>query len=106
MLGGGLGCVESLERAVMAFVETPRSALRDPHRLHDVEGDPCRADGAFQQRGVGEIEFELLRVHEATGLFCLVAAAFAEVDVDPPREAVLLVPGALTVPKQYESIHG
>src|SRR5213078_4488359 len=45
---GRLGLVESLERAVMPFVEPPGARDRNPHQVHLIERDPERADGALE----------------------------------------------------------
>ncbi len=59
VLGRGLGLVETLQRAVVPLVEAPGAMHRDPHQVHLVERDPQRADGAFEDRRVGDIEREV-----------------------------------------------
>src|SRR3954453_5368562 len=103
--GRRLGLVQALQPAVVALVQAPALDLRQPHHVELVEDDPERADGALQDRGVGEVEAQALGLQEAPGEARLLDAALAEVDVDPAGEAVLLVPVALAVAHHHEDGH-
>ena len=106
VFGGGFGLVEALQGAIMAFVEAPVDGGGQPHAVHFVEGQPEGADGAFEHRGIGDIEFEAGLFEHAAGFACFGSAFFSQVDVHPAGEAVFLVPGGFTVTEQYEFVHG
>src|SRR3954451_20770171 len=103
--GRCLGLVQALQAAVVALVQLPALELRQPHHVELVEDDPERADGALQDRGVGEVEAQALGLQEAPREARMLDAALAEVDVDPAGEAVLLVPVALAVAHHNEDGH-
>src|SRR5262245_60346154 len=104
--GGNFSLVQALQRAVVPLVQPPGTVYRYPHHVELVESNPERADGAFQHRGVGDIEFILLGRHQTPGLAGLNAPYIAEIDVGPPREPVFPVPDTFTVTKQDEPVHG
>src|SRR5262245_48400881 len=103
---GRLGFVQSLERAVVALVQAPALFLANPHRVHRVERNPQRSNRALQDRGVGDVENVPAFRHQPPRLGRLLAAAVGQIDVGPPGEPVLLVPGALAVTKKNEVMHG
>ena len=55
-LGGGLRLVQPLKGAVVALVEPPVVADREPHQVHLVEHDPEGADRPLEHGDVGEVE--------------------------------------------------
>ena len=56
ILGGGLGLVQALQGAVVPLVQPPVAHDRQPHQIEVVEDDPQGADGAFEERRVGDVE--------------------------------------------------
>ena len=102
----GLGLVESLQRAVVAFVEPPAALHRDPHPVHGVEHDPEGADGALEHRGVGDVHRDAGGEQFAAGARGLRAALFREVDIGPAREQVIDVPDALAMTDEDEFADG
>ncbi len=84
----------------MAFVQAPVEGHRQPHPIHLVERQPERADGPFQDRGVGNIEIEAGRSQGAPGLARFDDALFGQVDIDPAGKAVFLIPGGFAVAQQ------
>ena len=63
----GLGLVQSLERAIVAFVESPTSLDGKPHAIEFIQGDPHRPDRPLQERGVHDVEVELVFGQETAG---------------------------------------
>ena len=104
VLRGRLGLVQTLQPAVVTFVQAPVVAHGQPHHVHLVEGDPERADRALQHRDVREVESVTERLQEPAGLARFLAAEVGQVDVGPAGEAVLLVPGAFPVPDQHDLV--
>ena len=51
-----LGLVQSLQRPVVALIETPAVVHGDPHQVESVEHGPQRSDGALQDGSVGDVE--------------------------------------------------
>src|SRR6185503_1578987 len=106
MLRRGLGLIQALQRAVMAFVEPPRAMDRNSEEVHLVKCDPQRADGALQHRRMRDVELEFFGGHHPAGLARFLAALVAQVDVGPPGKSVFTVPRAFAVAKENESEHG
>ena len=106
ILGGGLGLVQALQGAVMALVQAPGHADRGVHGVHRVQGDPQGADGALEQRGIGQVEGIAFFLEQFAGLAGLFAAGVGQVDVGPAGEAVFQVPLAFAVAHQNEFMHG
>ncbi len=100
MLLDRLRLVQSLQRAVVALVQTPAALDRHPHAVGGVQDQPQRADRALQHRGKGDLRLELLALQFAAGLCRLLAPQIAQVDVMPAGEQILDVPGALAVTDQ------
>ncbi len=71
----------------------------NPHQIELVEHDPQGPNGALQNRRVRDVENESLLLQIAAGAARLGDALLGEIDVGPAREAVLPVPGALSVPQ-------
>ena len=106
VFGGGFGLVQTLEGAVMAFVEAPVFFDRDSDEVEFLEDGPEGVERALQERGVGDVEREPLFFEKLAGGFGFQAALVAEVDVGPAGEAVFVVPGAFAVADENELIHG
>ena len=100
VLLGGLLLVETLESAVVAFVESPGASDRNPQASHGIEGKICGADGPGLHRGMQHGGGHPGGSHGATGGTGLGAALLGEVGVVPTGEEVLEVPGALTVAEE------
>lgn len=104
-LCGGLGFVEALERAVVAFVETPVLFHGNPDLIELGQDAPERVEGAFQDRHIGDVEGEALLFQKLAGSFRLGAAFVAEFDIVPASEAVFFVPGAFAVADEDKFMH-
>ncbi len=102
VLGGGLGLVEALQGAVVAFVQAPVADHRYPHPVHFVEHQPQRANGAFEYRRERDVELIAHLAEQLAGVNRLPDSLFGEVDVFPAREQVLEVPVTLAVTTEYE----
>ena len=103
--GGGL--VQSLQRTVVALVQTPAAAHRNPVAIATVEGKIGGVDGAAQQRGVEHRRQQPLRGQQLCCFPGLGLALLVDVDVHPPGEQILRVPFALAVAEQDQlSGHG
>src|SRR5688572_7938022 len=99
----GLRLVEPLQRAVVTLVQTPAALDRKPHLVELIERDPERADRPLEHRGERLVEGDALGAEQTSGLLRLEQALRRKIDVDPAREQVLEVPGALPVSQQYQS---
>src|SRR5689334_16639834 len=84
----GLRLVESLQRAVVAFIQAPAIFYRQPHAIHLVECDPQCADGALEQRGIGVVEADARGFQFAAGLAGFFAALVGKIDIGPASEQV------------------
>src|SRR5262249_41078210 len=69
------------------------------------EHDPQSADGALQERGVGNVEGIAVRGEKPGGLVRLRGPLGREVDVGPAGETVLQIPDALPVPEEDQLDH-
>src|SRR5690242_16828092 len=97
VLLGRLGLVASLKVAVMALVEAPMPASRDPEAVDDLEGEVRRPDRPLLERGVHDVRREAGVEQEPPCRTRFLLALGREVDVVPPCEQVELVPLALPV---------
>ena len=103
--GGGL--VQPLQRAVVALVQTPAAAHRNPVAVAAVECQVGGVDGATQQRRVQHRRQQPLRGQQFRRFPGLGLTLLVDVDVHPPGEQVLCVPFALAVTEQDQlSGHG
>jgi len=103
VLVDGLLLVEALEGAVVTLVELPRLVGGDPHEVGLLEDVPQSADGALQERGVGNAGLETLGLDELTSLNDLLVALGTERDIDPSGELVLQIPRRLSVTDKDKS---
>ncbi len=104
-LRGRFGFVQPLQRAVMALVQAPGMAHRDPHQVHPLQRKPERLDGAFQHRCIRAIEDEAGLLQHLAGALRFLHAALREVHVGPAGEAVFHVPDRFTVAQQNDFMH-
>ncbi len=98
----GLLLVLALQRAVVALVEPPVAADRNPVPVRDVEGDVRRGDGSPQQRGVQHIRQHLVLAQQFAAALGLGLTFLRQRYVHPAGEQVLGVPRALTMPQQHQ----
>ena len=103
VLVDGLLLVEALEGAVVTFVELPCLVGGDPHEVGLLEDVPQSADGALQERRVGNGGLEALGLDELTGLDDLLVALGTERDIDPSGELVFQIPCGLSVTDKDKS---
>mmetsp|Transcript_62039 Transcript_62039/g.146951 ORF Transcript_62039/g.146951 Transcript_62039/m.146951 type:complete len:261 (+) Transcript_62039:2422-3204(+) len=106
VLLGHVGLVQALQRAVVAFVQAPGVAHRQPGAVHLVQAVPQRPDRALEHRGVGDVEVVAGFLQQPAGLLGLLDAGGRQVDVGPAGEAVFQVPGRFAVADQDELVHG
>ena len=104
-LGRGLGLVEALQRAVVALVQAPVVADRQPRAVHLVERVPERPDRALEHRRPGAIELVALLAQQPASRAGLLDAGRREVDIGPAGEPVRQVPGRFAVAKENELVH-
>ena len=81
--------VLALERAVVALVEPPVAAHRDPVPVRRVEREVRGGDRAPQHRGVDDVGQQAGLAHQLAAADRLGAALVGEVDVDPAGERFL-----------------
>src|SRR3954451_209366 len=101
----GLRLVQTLQRAVAALVQLPALGHRNPQLVERVERDGQRLDRALEHRGERDIERVSTVAQQASCLQRLGATPFGEVDVVPAGKSVFLVPRALAVAEQDDSVH-
>src|SRR5258706_2985011 len=89
--------VQSLQRAVVAFLEAPVALDRQPQPVQFLEDQPLRADRALEHRGVDDIGYRPGRCDFAARLARLFDALDREVDIRPAGKQVLEVPDALAM---------
>ena len=106
MLLSGLGLVEPLEGAVGAFVKPPRLEVGNPEGAHLLGDRVVGFDSTLQHRGVRNVELKAVLLQQLTGLLGLLDTLGSEVDVVPAGEAVLEVPGGLTVADEDDLVDG
>src|SRR5690606_13203684 len=106
VLGGRLRLVQPLERAVVALVEPPALGHRNPQLVELVERDPARPQRTLEHRGECDVEGVSLGAEQVSGAARLFEALDAQIDVGPPGEPVLVIPGAFAVTEQYDFEHG
>jgi hypothetical protein len=98
----GLCLVEPLQRPVVTLIQPPAALDGQPHLVELVERDPERADRALENRRERLVEGDAFVPEKSPGLPRFEQALRRQVDVDPSREKVLEIPGALPVPQQYQ----
>ena len=96
--------VLALEGAVVALVEAPGAAHRDPVPVGGVEGQRGRGDRSPLQRGVHDVGQQAGLDEQLAAADRLGAALVGQVDVDPAGEEVLGVPLALAVAEQDQGV--
>src|SRR6185503_433072 len=100
-----LGLVQALQGAVVTLIETPASLDGNPQKVELVERNPAGAKGALQDRRVGNVEDVALGLQQLARGGRFLAAFVTQVDVGPPGEPVLFVPGAFAVPQEDYLVH-
>ncbi len=103
---GGLGLVQALQGPVVPLVESPGLEHRQPLPVHAAQDDVQGGDGPGKQRSVAEVEVVAGVQQELRARGGLGRAQGGEGNVGPAGEAVLQVPGALSVPDQDQGVHG
>ena len=85
---GGLGFVQTLQRAVMAFIEAPIVVNGQPLAVHGIQGVPQGVNGPLENAGVGQVKLIALSFKKAASRLGLFNARGCQVNVGPTREAV------------------
>ena len=104
VLLGRLGLVETGEASVVTLVQTPGADHRQPHLVCALHDGPQGLDGALQHRRVADVELEPGLLDGQGSALGLLHALLTEVGVEPAAEAVLLVPGALAVAHDHQTM--
>ncbi|MNN46844.1 hypothetical protein D3C81_1612430 [compost metagenome] len=102
VLGGSLSLVQALQATVVALVEAPGLAHRQPILIKLGQRTLQGVDGALEHRGVGDVELQAFLAHQAAGGSRFPAPLLGQVDIHPAGEAVVQVPLALAMAQQYE----
>mmetsp|Transcript_55 Transcript_55/g.90 ORF Transcript_55/g.90 Transcript_55/m.90 type:complete len:258 (+) Transcript_55:200-973(+) len=89
--------VETLQSAVVPFVEAPEVDDGDVHQVHLLQHRPQRLDRSPQHRSVRHVEREAGLRQQLAALRRLRQSLLAQGNVHPAREPVLLVPCRLSV---------
>ncbi len=92
-----LGLVEASEASVVTLIQTPRTDHRQPHLVSAFHDGPQRLDRTLQYRGVAHVKLEAGILDSLGSTLGLPHTLLTEVGIEPATEAVLLVPGALAV---------
>ena len=105
ILSSSLALVETLEHAVVLFVQAPALLYGDPILVHGVEHVVEGLDGALEVGSVSHTEFEAFLLEEFASLASFTHTFFGEVYVGPTRETVFEVPLAFAMTEEYDSFH-
>ena len=104
---GRLLLVETLQRSVVALVESPVPLHRQPHHVHRLEREMAGQYRACLHRRVGDIEPEAFVHHRQPGRRRFTTTLVGQVDVVPTGEQIESIPFALAVAKQHQcTSHG
>src|SRR5688572_26142436 len=99
----GFRLVESLQRAIVAFVQPPVSVHRHAELIQLVQGDPAGAKRALETGGVGDVGDVAALAPQSARRARLSAAKIAEIHMRASSETVLLIPRALAVSQQNQT---
>jgi len=94
---GGFLLVEPLQAAVVALVQAPRSAYRQPQPVEILEHELRGEDRALEQRRVNDVEVVAFLREQLRGAVRLGLSLRGEADVVPAGESILQIPGTLAV---------
>src|SRR5437867_1747796 len=97
--------IETLQPAVMPFVEAPGFFLRNPHEIHFFEREPESLDRTLQYRSVGDVEYISAGAHQPSSLARFLDTFVTKPDVRPTGKPVFHVPHTFAMPQQNESFH-
>ena len=97
MLSGSLSLVEALESTIMTLVKSPVLMNRDVMASELCCDCVICHDSAGKDRGVSNVELISALLKKLTSVHCLLNTVFSQLNIGPASEAVLLVPGGLTV---------
>src|SRR5690349_15289238 len=92
---GGLGLVQALQGAIVAFVELPGICDGDPLEVQFLQNSPERLNCTLKNRSVSNIKNIAALSQQFSRLMCLFPAQLSQTDVGPARETVFEIPGAL-----------
>ena len=92
--------VETLQCAVVPFVQAPVTLQRQPHLPHFAEREVTGHHCAREDTGVGKVEAQAFVTHHGTRGRRLALTLRGQLDVVPTGEEVEFVPGALAVSEQ------
>mmetsp|Transcript_15070 Transcript_15070/g.23750 ORF Transcript_15070/g.23750 Transcript_15070/m.23750 type:complete len:234 (+) Transcript_15070:558-1259(+) len=96
--------IQPLQRPVMTFVQLPRLGHGDPHEVRLLEDVPESPDGAFLERGEGNVGDDAGILDEFARLDDFLVSLGREGDVDPSGEFVFEIPGGFSVTDEDEGV--
>ena len=99
---GGLLLIETLQRPVVTFVESPMTGDREPGEVHLRQRQIGGADRPQEDRGMDYPEIEGFGRHVPAGFPGFLLALGGEIDIGPPGEAILEIPGRFPVTQEDE----
>lgn len=104
VLFGGFGLVQSLQRAVVTFVQAPVLDDRNPFFVHFFEDVIASVDCALQVRRVSDIEGEAFFLQQLAAELCFLVTGFGKIGIAPAGEKILEVPFGFAVADQDEFV--
>ena len=98
----GFSFVQTLQRAVMTFVQFPGFLNWQPGLIQFVQYVPQGVNGTFQHRGISKIEAVAFFFQQFTCRFCFAHTFLGQINVIPTGKTVLVVPLTFTVTYQNQ----
>lgn len=83
------------------LVELPGVLDGNVHLVGLLEGIPQGSDGTLQERGVGDVELEVVLVQKLASSLSLLSALGGKRAIIPTSELILVVPGGLSVSEKH-----
>lgn len=105
VLFGRLCLVEAGQASVVTFVQAPGADHGQPHLVRALHDGPQGLDGPFEHGGVAHVKLHARLFDGLRATLGLLQALLTEVGVEPATEAVLLVPGALSVSDDNQAMN-
>ncbi|MNI70711.1 hypothetical protein D3C73_1265390 [compost metagenome] len=98
----GFGFVQTLQSAVMTFVQLPGFFNRKPRLIQFIQYVPQGVDGTFEHRSVSKIEAVAFLSQQFARRFCFAYAFLGQINIVPTGKAVFVVPLTFTVTYQNQ----
>jgi hypothetical protein len=88
----------------MSFIETPSIDDRNVHQIDLLQDNPESLDGTLECTRVGLVKSESFTLEQLSPFVSLFQALLRQRAVNPSREAILVIPGTLTVTNQHQRV--